>query len=176
MVQATSLKVGCMQYSRGQGLLSNAGIGNQVSVEFNLLYRWHSAISRRDEDWSNRFFQELLQGDSRNPEDLTDEDLKEIFHKFKDAYSKDPSDWQIRDHDGKVIQRNGSGSLDDDALNALITNSTDDLAGKQSCLYPDRLALIRHRCIWSKKCSPLHEEHRNGRHQTGKKLECGFTK
>jgi len=56
--------------------------------------------------------------------------LKEIFHKFKDAYSKDPSEWQIRDHDGKVIQRNESGSLDDDALNALITNGTDDLAGE----------------------------------------------
>ena len=27
--------------------------GNQVSAEFNLVYRWHSAISVRDEKWTN---------------------------------------------------------------------------------------------------------------------------
>lgn len=130
--RATSLKVSQAKSETWPRLILRAGIGNQVSVEFNLLYRWHSAISRRDEDWSNRFLQELLQGDSRNLEDLTDEDLKEIFHKFKDASSKNPSEWQIRDHEGKVIQRSESGLLDDDALNALVTNGTDDLAGERS--------------------------------------------
>ncbi|MCJ1465542.1 hypothetical protein MMC07_004160 [Pseudocyphellaria aurata] len=32
------------------------GIGNQVSVEFNLLYRFHSALSKRDREWSEEFF------------------------------------------------------------------------------------------------------------------------
>ena len=27
------------------------GVGNQVSCEFNLVYRWHSAISAKDEKW-----------------------------------------------------------------------------------------------------------------------------
>ena len=28
------------------------GVGNQVSAEFNLVYRWHSTISSRDEKWT----------------------------------------------------------------------------------------------------------------------------
>lgn len=29
------------------------GIGNQVSAEFNMIYRWHPAISNKDEEWAN---------------------------------------------------------------------------------------------------------------------------
>ncbi|KAF7587423.1 hypothetical protein BBP40_007242 [Aspergillus hancockii] len=29
------------------------GVGNQVSAEFNMLYRWHTAISNQDEAWAN---------------------------------------------------------------------------------------------------------------------------
>ncbi|MCJ1308958.1 hypothetical protein MMC25_002613 [Agyrium rufum] len=36
------------------------GIGNQVSVEFNLLYRFHSPISKRDREWSEGMFKSLL--------------------------------------------------------------------------------------------------------------------
>lgn len=34
------------------------GIGNQVSVEFNVLYRFHSPISKRDAKWTEDFFHE----------------------------------------------------------------------------------------------------------------------
>lgn len=27
--------------------------GNQVSIEFNIIYRWHAAIGKQDEDWLN---------------------------------------------------------------------------------------------------------------------------
>lgn len=36
------------------------GIGNQVSAEFNLVYRWHSSISRRDEQWTEEVFKEMF--------------------------------------------------------------------------------------------------------------------
>ncbi|KAK7230147.1 hypothetical protein V2G26_002317 [Clonostachys chloroleuca] len=36
--------------------------GNQVSVEFNLIYRWHSTVSAKDEKWSQDFFQKLFPG------------------------------------------------------------------------------------------------------------------
>ena len=36
------------------------GVGNQVSVEFNLLYRFHSALSKRDKVWSEEFFKNFL--------------------------------------------------------------------------------------------------------------------
>lgn len=36
--------------------------GNQVSVEFNLIYRWHSNVSVKDEKCSQDLFQKLFQG------------------------------------------------------------------------------------------------------------------
>ncbi len=36
------------------------GIGNQVSAEFNLVYRWHSAISEKDEKWSEELFKKMF--------------------------------------------------------------------------------------------------------------------
>ena len=38
------------------------GVGNQVSCEFNLLYRWHSAISDRDDKWTENFTQKVFAG------------------------------------------------------------------------------------------------------------------
>jgi hypothetical protein len=32
-----------------------SGIGNQVSAEFNMIYRWHAATSNHDEAWINDF-------------------------------------------------------------------------------------------------------------------------
>lgn len=37
------------------------GQGNQVSVEFNVLYRFHSPLSRRDMRWTSNFLRQLLQ-------------------------------------------------------------------------------------------------------------------
>lgn len=36
------------------------GIGNQVSVEFNLIYRWHSTVSDKDERWAQKFYQTIF--------------------------------------------------------------------------------------------------------------------
>ena len=35
-------------------------MGNQVSVEFNLIYRWHSAISDKDEEWTKAFLKSVF--------------------------------------------------------------------------------------------------------------------
>jgi hypothetical protein len=37
------------------------GIGNQVSIEFNLIYRWHSAISQSDEKWLNIMLRKVME-------------------------------------------------------------------------------------------------------------------
>ena len=53
------------------------GRGNQVSVEFNVLYRFHSPLSRRDVKWTSRFLTDLLKGfvDAKNGPSLTEEQL-----------------------------------------------------------------------------------------------------
>lgn len=42
--------------------MSPRGEGNAVSIEFNLLYRWHASISKQDEKWLNGIFGELFDG------------------------------------------------------------------------------------------------------------------
>lgn len=36
------------------------GIGNQVSVEFNLIYRWHATVSNKDQRWAEEFYQTIF--------------------------------------------------------------------------------------------------------------------
>lgn len=38
------------------------GEGNVVSAEFNLMYRWHPAISQEDTTWMEHFFHGLFHG------------------------------------------------------------------------------------------------------------------
>jgi hypothetical protein len=42
------------------------GVGNQVSAEFNMVYRWHATISKNDEAWGNKFLAEIF-GDDVDP-------------------------------------------------------------------------------------------------------------
>lgn len=43
------------------------GIGNQVTIEFNVLYRFHSPLSKRDAGWTKRFIQDVLTKKGLNP-------------------------------------------------------------------------------------------------------------
>lgn len=57
------------------------GIGNQVTIEFNVLYRFHSPISRRDAGWTKRFIQSKLREMGMYPgkkpnEHMTDEQFE----------------------------------------------------------------------------------------------------
>jgi hypothetical protein len=53
----------------GQKNPAPTGVGNQVSVEFNLLYRWHGIISEKDAEWIATEFERLLGG--KDPEDVS---------------------------------------------------------------------------------------------------------
>ncbi len=41
------------------------GEGSVVSIEFNLLYRWHATLSAQDTAWTTKKFEEFLNG--QNP-------------------------------------------------------------------------------------------------------------
>lgn len=36
------------------------GVGNQVSAEFNFVYRWHATVSDHDEEWLNGFVRQIF--------------------------------------------------------------------------------------------------------------------
>ncbi|KAM5353671.1 hypothetical protein ACJ41O_000321 [Fusarium nematophilum] len=101
------------------------GVGNQVSVEFNLLYRFHSCISKKDEHWLNNFFLKLFPG--RKAEDLQDvswDELGKALITFEQSIPKDPS---TRTFDG--LERQADGTFKDADLVRILKEAMDDPAG-----------------------------------------------
>jgi hypothetical protein len=41
---------------------SPQGQGNVVSLEFNLLYRWHACVSEQDTEWTEGEFNRIFKG------------------------------------------------------------------------------------------------------------------
>ncbi|KAK1246403.1 hypothetical protein MKX08_000205 [Trichoderma sp. CBMAI-0020] len=101
------------------------GVGNQVSVEFNLLYRFHSCISKKDERWINNFFLKLFPG--RNVDDLANvswADLGQALMTYEQSIPKDPS---LRTFDG--LERQADGKFKDEDLVRILKEAMDDPAG-----------------------------------------------
>ena len=115
------------------------GTGNQVSAEFNLVYRWHSSISERDDLWTQELFKELdLPEELKRPG--VDVSSPENLYKFlgalrkieNEAKSADPwerpfpalkSERMTRQTEGPF-----AGNYKDADLAALLTASIEDCA------------------------------------------------
>ncbi|MCJ1385278.1 hypothetical protein MMC17_008399 [Xylographa soralifera] len=98
------------------------GVGNQVSAEFNLVYRWHAAISERDDEWTQKEYRNLFPG--RNPEDVGLHELLETLGKWEASLSDDPQQRSFAN-----LTRATDGTLNDDALVEILTSSVKDVAG-----------------------------------------------
>lgn len=101
------------------------GVGNQASVEFNLLYRFHSCISKKDERWINDFFLQLFPG--RKPEDLQDVswvELGQALLAFEQQIPKDPSQ---RTFSG--LERQANGKFKDSDLVQILKEAMNDPCG-----------------------------------------------
>ncbi|KAK0629535.1 heme peroxidase [Bombardia bombarda] len=101
------------------------GVGNQVSVEFNLLYRFHSCISKKDERWINDFFLKLFPG--RNPDDLANVswvELGQALLRFEQQTPKDPS---VREFAG--LKRQADGRFKDEDLVNVLDEAMQDPSG-----------------------------------------------
>ena len=101
------------------------GVGNQVSVEFNLLYRFHSCISKRDERWINDFFLKLFPG--RKVEDLENVSLPELGQAMLNYEKSIPADPSERTFDG--LERQANGRFKDEDLARILKDSMEDPAG-----------------------------------------------
>lgn len=99
-----------------------SGVGNQVSVEFNVIYRWHSTISLKDEQWTIAELKRLLKG--KNPSTAS---MTEVLSALKTWDAELPTEPEARTFEN--LQRLNDGTFDDDELVKLLTESIEDTAG-----------------------------------------------
>ncbi|KAL3479184.1 heme peroxidase [Aspergillus californicus] len=97
-----------------------SGLGNQCSVEFNLAYRWHSAISANDEKWTEKIYEEVI---GRPAENVTPQELLMSLGKYGATLPADPSK---RTFAG--LQRQEDGTFKDDELVHILTTAIEDVA------------------------------------------------
>ncbi len=98
------------------------GGGNSVSAEFNLIYRWHSALSDKDDKWTQAEYARLFPG--KDPKAMSLFELIGGLHKMSAALPEDP---QARPFAG--LKRNEDGTLPEDGLVQIIQESIEDCAG-----------------------------------------------
>lgn len=96
--------------------------GNQVSCEFNLVYRFHMIISERDDKWTQDLMAKLFQG--RDPSSLSLDEFMGVLTEYLATIDPDPSKRSVAG-----LTRGADGTFDDEALINIITESTEDLAG-----------------------------------------------
>ena len=104
------------------GPTANGTPGNQVSAEFNLVYRWHAAVSERDDKWTREEYKRLFPG--KEPSQVSMQDFLKGLGKWEQELSTDPQKRPFA-----KLKRSKNGSLSDDALVAILTNSVEDVAG-----------------------------------------------
>lgn len=110
------------QYN-GEGVAR--GVGNQVSVEFNLLYRFHSCISKKDEKWINDFFLKLFPDrKASNLDDITLPELGRAFVDYEKSIPGDPSQRTFGD-----LERQENGRFKDEDLVRVLKEAMEDPAG-----------------------------------------------
>ncbi|KAH0555975.1 hypothetical protein GP486_006082 [Trichoglossum hirsutum] len=98
------------------------GIGNQVSAEFNLLYRWHSAISDRDDKWTQDFYRELFPG--KEPSEVCIPELLTGLGRWEHELDPDPLKRPFA-----KLERQANGSYRDADIVKILTESIEDPAG-----------------------------------------------
>lgn len=98
------------------------GVGNHVSAEFNLIYRWHSTISMKDEQWTIAEMKRLLKG--KEPETAT---VNDILRALGEWQADLPGEPEARTFEN--LTRLPDGTFPDDEMVKILTESIEDVAG-----------------------------------------------
>lgn len=107
------------------GVGTPRGVGNQVSCEFNLLYRFHSGVSKRDDAWTRDFFGKIFPG-----QDPTTIGAPQLLQGLKAFESTIPEETSKRTFGGlKRTGADGTGAFNDDDLVKILKESIEDPAG-----------------------------------------------
>ncbi|CAG8008328.1 unnamed protein product [Penicillium salamii] len=97
-----------------------SGLGNQCSVEFNLAYRWHSAISQGDEKWIEQIYYDLM---GKPAEEVSMTELLMGMKKVDSKLEPDPAKREFAH-----LKRNKTGYFDDNELVNILSNASEDVA------------------------------------------------
>jgi hypothetical protein len=112
--------------ARGPGVYSSQGtpigVGNQVSCEFNLIYRWHAAISDRDDKWTQELTAKIFPGQDMGK--ISIDEFKLGLLRWLKGLEPDPAKRSVAG-----LSRNPDGTFNDDELVKIIIESTEDCAG-----------------------------------------------
>lgn len=103
------------------------GTGNQVSAEFNLVYRWHSCISTRDSKWTEALYDRMFPG--KKYDELDFHELLQGLSAMEKNIPEDPGMRGLADMQGRELPRDKDGKFNDDDLVELLTTSVEDCAG-----------------------------------------------
>ena len=146
------------------------GIGNQVSVEFNLIYRWHSTVSDKDEKWAQGFYEKLFPG--QDPSTLSLPNFLQGLQAWAKGIDSDPGKWTFGD-----LKRTSDGGFNDKDLVTILVEGTEDVAGRYHMWRPHSTTTHHYmlkcessrliqgsRCIWSSKRSRYTESCRDTWH------------
>ncbi|KAK0204782.1 heme peroxidase [Desarmillaria ectypa] len=106
---------------RSDHTFSPRGEGNVVSVEFNLLYRWHATLSRNDTQWLQNTFRQLFKSQG------TTEVTTQEFHAIVGEALRPPED--IRQWTFHGLVRGSDGRFKDEDLAKLLQDATSNRAG-----------------------------------------------
>jgi hypothetical protein len=98
------------------------GIGNQVAAEFNMVYRWHSATSLRDEKWTEQMYSTLFP--DKKADEVGVHELLAGLAKWDQSLDKDP---HKRPFAG--LERDSQGKYRDDDLVNILADSIEDCSG-----------------------------------------------
>ena len=104
------------------GPTANGTPGNQVSAEFNLVYRWHASLSKRDEAWTQDEWARIFPG--KDPTSISFPELLQGLDAWESGFSQDPQKRPFAN-----LQRSKDGSLSDDGLVEILAASVEDQAG-----------------------------------------------
>lgn len=104
------------------GPTANGTPGNQVSAEFNLVYRWHACVSEKDDKWTQEEYARLFPG--QDPSQVSMNQFLTGLGMWENGLSPDPQKRSFAN-----LQRSVDGSLDDDALVKILADGTEDVAG-----------------------------------------------
>ncbi|KAF8879251.1 heme peroxidase [Infundibulicybe gibba] len=103
------------------GIEVTRGQGNHCSVEFNVLYRWHTTTSKADEKWTEDFFSKSF--NDKPFEELTPKDfIGELLSTLKQL--EEPRKRKI-----PGLKRGPDDKYSDDDIAKILQNATESPAG-----------------------------------------------